>query len=386
MRRSAQFEELLFATVIAIGAISAASPSAEAGYVQTNLVSDGFVPAVVIDTNLKNPWGASHSATSPFWVSDQGTSLSTLYSVTGAGVSKVGLEVAIPKTASGPQGPTGQVNNNTSAFLVGSNPANFIFADLNGTISAWNNSVGTTAQIEATTPGAVYTGLAVGSNASGPLLYAAKAGGIDVFNGSFAPTVLGANAFATPPAIAALGLVPFNAQNIGNNIYVTYALPGRAAQIAATEGEGAVAIFDADGNLVQTLITGSKLASPWGITLAPAGWGQFGGDLLVGNFSFVASEINAFDPGTGAFLGTIPIDDGGHPGGLWDLIFGNAGNNGTPATLFFSDGINGEADGLFAAINVPEPSTLALLGAAFALLAFAAPGRAAKDPKHRRAT
>ena len=126
--------------------------------------------------------------------------------------------------------------------------------------------------------------------------------------------------------------------------------------------------------MLQTLIGGpnSKLASPWGLALAPpTGFGPFSGDLLVGNFSFVASEINAFDPLTGAFEGTIPINvgPGNTPGGLWALAFGNAGNNGTPTTLFFTDGINGETDGLFGAITfVPEPSSLALLGGAFGLL------------------
>jgi uncharacterized protein (TIGR03118 family) len=110
--------------------------------------------------------------------------------------------------------------------------------------------------------------------------------------------------------------------------------------------------------LLQTLV-GSQLASPWGVALAPTGFGPFGGDLLVGNFSFVASEINAFDPLTGAFLGTIPIDvgPGNTPGGLWSLGFGTGGQNGSPDTLFFTDGINGERDGLFGAITnvVPGP-------------------------------
>ena len=121
--------------------------AAQADYVQTNLVSDIQGLAAITDAALKNPWGVSHSATSPFWVSDQGTSLSTLYRVTGTGVTKVGLTVAIPTTAGGPQGPTGQVNNASGAFMVGGAPANFIFANLNGTISGWNAGVGTTARI-----------------------------------------------------------------------------------------------------------------------------------------------------------------------------------------------------------------------------------------------
>jgi uncharacterized protein (TIGR03118 family) len=131
-----------------------------------------------------------------------------------------------------------------------------------------------------------------------------------------------------------------------------------------------VAEFDANGTFIKQIISGSKLASPWGIALAPGGFGEFGGDLLVGNFSFDASEINAFDPMTGAPIGTIPIDDGGAHGGLWALNFGIGGQNGSPNTLFFTDGVNGEADGLFAALTpAPEPSSLALLAAAFGLFA-----------------
>ena len=122
--------------------------------------------------------------------------------------------------------------------------------------------------------------------------------------------------------------------------------------------------------MLQRLVTGSQLAAPWGLALAPASFGEFGGDLLIGNFSFAASEINAFNPLPGAFVGTIPIDvgAGNTPGGLWALSFGNGGNGGGLNTLYFADGINGERNGLLAALAVPEPSTLALLGAALALL------------------
>jgi uncharacterized protein (TIGR03118 family) len=346
-------------------------------YVQTNLISNLPGLAAIQDSNLINPWGVANSATSPFWVSNQGNNTgpytATLYSVTNSiNVSKVPLTVAIPTTTSGPQGPTGQVFNNTTSFPVNGAPAHFIFANLNGTISAWNQSVGTAAQLEATTPGAIYTGLAIGANTSGPLLYAANTAQnrIDVFNGSFAPVALGAGAFANP--FTNQKLVPFNVQNIGGDIYVTYAPAGRPAQIAATAGEGGVAIFDQSGNLIRTLISGSQLASPWGITFAPSNFGEFANDLLVGNFSYALSEINAFDPTSGAFLGTIPIDvgAGNTSGGLWALDFGVGGSNGSPDTLYFTDGIDGETAGLFGAINVPEPSGLAILSSALALFGF----------------
>jgi len=360
MNKSARFS--LMTTAIVVGTLYAGTWRAEADYVQTNLVSDIPGLATILDTSLVNPWGISHSATSPFWVSNQGTNTATLYAVTGSNnVTKNALTVAIPTTASGPQGPTGQVNNTGMSFQIGAAPAPaaFIFANLNGTISAWNNSAGTTAVIQATTPGAVYTGLAI-NQAPEPRLYAARAGGIDVFNGSFQPVIL-PGAFATPAAAA--GLVPFNVQTIGGNVAVTYAPAGLVNQRNATPGMGAVAIFDASGNFLRMAAVGGPLAAPWGITLASLNFGQFSGDLLVGNFSFLASEINVFDPTTGMFLGTIPIDVGAHgPGGLWALNFGTGGNNGSPDTLFFTDGIDGETHGLFGAINFAVPGPIAGAG------------------------
>jgi uncharacterized protein (TIGR03118 family) len=173
----------------------------------------------------------------------------------------------------------------------------------------------------------------------------------------------------TPTAISALGLVPFNVQDIAGKVYVTYAPSGLAAQRGATTGMGAVGVFDESGSLLQTII-GSQLAAPWGVALAPASFGEFGGDLLVGNFSFVESEINAFDPVTGAFEGTIPVNpgSGNTPGGLWSVQFGIGGMNGDPNTLYFTDGIDGETHGLFGAVSaVPESATLLLFGAGLAV-------------------
>jgi uncharacterized protein (TIGR03118 family) len=374
---------------VAIGAVCMGAGQSRADYIQTNLVSDIPGLALIDDSELANPWGISESARSPFWISDQGKNATTLYDVTDiTNVAKVNINapnglVAIPTTAGGPQGPTGQVSNsNPSSFPVdfggNGNSAHFIFANLNGTISAWDT--GTTAYVQATTPGAVYTGLTI--NTAQTRIYAANGAGtgsVDVFGGSFAPVNV-AGAFADPNL--PLGYVPFNVQDIGGKVYVTYAPAGRANQIAATAGMGIVDVYSEDGTLQKRLIsTGGALASPWGLALAPKGFGEFGGDLLVGNFSYADSTIDAFDPNTGAFLGSIPIDAGNNtPGGLWDLAFGNGVSGGDPNTLYFVDGLNGENDGLFAAIvPVAEPSSLAVLGIAGMLPGLRLIGRRRRD-------
>src|SRR5215472_4462065 len=313
------FTKVFLVTSVSAGAVYGGVLRAEdANLVQTNLVSDIPGLATITDPELHNPWGVSHSPTSPFWVSNQGTSTTTLYGVTDeTNVMKVTAvnpptgNIAIPTTAAGPQGPTGQVNNaNTSSFPVNKGgdggSAHFIFANLNGTISAWDK--GPTAFIQVTTPGAVYTGLAI--NGAQTRLYAANdvpPGRIDVFDSSFTPVSLGSSAFVDPLA-ARLGLVPFNVQNIGGDIYVTYAPAGLNNMRQATLGQGVVAIFDEDGNLIKELVVGDRLAAPWGITIAPPGFRRFSNDVLVGNFSYIHSEINAFIPSNGKLHGTIPID------------------------------------------------------------------------------
>lgn len=372
MRTSILSREMMLITTLGIGAFVVSGSRAQADvYAQTNLVSDISGLAQLTDPALKNPWGVSESAGSPFWVSDQGTGESTLYTVHGTTlVSESSLSVTT-------SGPTGQVSNATSGFVVNGTgkPASFIFANLNGTITAWNSTVGTaplTATVPVvTTPGASYTGLAIDPTTQ--QIYAANTkngGAIAVFNSSFQPVTLAPGAFVDPNVPA--GLVPFNVQEINGQIYVTYAPATHSAETTATAGTGVVSVFSTSGAFLHELIAGGNLASPWGITLAPAGFGAFGGDLLVGNFSFVDSEINAFDPTTGTFEGTIPIDVGAGDtaGGLWDLTFGNGGSGGSTNTLYFVDGINGETDGLLGAISdVPEPSGLLLLAPALAFIA-----------------
>jgi uncharacterized protein (TIGR03118 family) len=368
------------------------------GFSQTNLVSDMPGLATATDSSLVNPWGVSFANGSPIWISDQGTQTSPLFPVTGStGVaSKPLFTVNIPPA--GASGPTGQVAN--AAALAGSSsagfdisttsggngkPADFIFANLNGSIAAWNNSPHLQALTQTSVAGASFTGLAI--NSTDTELFAANDAGahgsIDVFNSSFAQ-VTGAG-FATPTAIAAAGLVPFDVKDIGGNVFVTYAPSGHIAQTKATAGDGAVAEFSESGTFegMSTASADSKLASPWGIALAPMSFGKLGGDLLVGNFSFqpgVAGVINAFNPTTWAFEGSIDVNvgAGNTPGGLWSLAFGGGGNDGNPSTLFFTDGINGEKDGLFGSFTaVPEPSTWAMMLAGFGGLAFLAARRRA---------
>jgi len=326
-------------------------------FVQTNLVSNVPGLAANTDSNLINPWGMSFSGTSPFWTSNQGTGTATLFD--GAGTPQA-LVVSIPGSTAGPSGPTGQVFNGGTGFQLNGSPSRFIFANLNGTISAWNGS-GTTASVVATTPGAIYTGLAI----SGNNLYAANSlGTINVFNSSFAPTTLAGN--FTDPNLPA-GFHPYNVQAIGSTVYVTYAQLGPGG---APMAGGFVDAFNADGTFAQRIASGGPLFAPWGITLAPSTFGAFGGDLLIGNFG--SGMIDAFST-TGAFLGALLGPDG-QPlinSGLWALDFRTGGANVNTNALYITAGINGEQGGLFAAIApaTPEPSSLVLAGSGLAALA-----------------
>jgi len=351
---------------VSLGAALALPPRQASAYAQFNLVSDLPGVAPVTDPNLVNPWGLSSSGTSPIWVSDNGSDVSTLYN--GAGQPfPVGspLVVSIPDLA-----PTGQVNNPNSTNFGG---AHFIFASENGGIDAWNS--GTSAVSKAVTASAVYKGLAIGTSNSGPTLYATNfnSGKIDVFNNSFVAASLSGS--FTDPNLPS-GYAPFGIQNINGKLYVTYAVQDSAKHDdVAGPGNGIVDVFDTNGNFLQRLVSNgssSPLNSPWGLALAPSNFGQFSGDLLVGNFG--DGTINAFDPTTGAFLGTID-DPNGNPiviEGLWGLLFGNGGNGGATDQLFFSAGIPGpgniEDHGLFGDITVPEPSTLAMLASGLVLL------------------
>src|SRR5262249_21192793 len=328
---------------LAIGALTlsalqtqGAEQTQGADLTQTNLVSDIPGLAKITDDQLKNPWGVSYrpgspgSPGSPFWVSNQRTSTATVYGVTDkTTVRQVNIPpngfVAIPPSSGPGLGPTGQVNNTTSSFFG----APFIFANLNGTISAWAG--GPTAVVRASGAAmTVYTGLAI--DRAQTRLYAANTslGRVDVFDSNFHAFSLGPNAFIDPSLPT--GLVPFNVQNIGGDIYVTYAPAGLENMRHATLGQGVVAIFDEDGNFIRELVSASRLAAPWGIAIAPPGFRRFSNTVLVGNFSFDHSEINAFIPSNGKLHGTIPINTGGQrAGGLWALAFGVDGmNNGSP--------------------------------------------------------
>jgi uncharacterized protein (TIGR03118 family) len=327
---------------------------AAAGYVQTNLTSDIPALAANLDPNLKNPWGVSFGLNTPFWVSDQGTNVATLYNAAGGPQA---LIVSTPPLTPPPIGPTGQLFVGGAGFTMNvGGSATFVFATLAGTIDAWNGGTSAITQFTAS-DGAVYTGLAL----AGSLLYAAdmRNGKIDVFTNTFAKTIV-SGSFIDPSVPA--GFTPYDIQNVGGKLYVEYAkrnFPG-----------GFVGVFDVNGNLLQH-IADAHLNSPWGVTLAPATFGQFGGDLLVGNFG--DGLINAFNPVTGAFLGTL-LDGAGHSivnSGLWALHFRDPASTFSSNTLFFTAGINSEQDGLFGAISVagvPGPATLLLLAVGVAAL------------------
>jgi uncharacterized protein (TIGR03118 family) len=342
-----------------LGSLAPLYPSATTGvsYAQSNLVSDIAGRAAFTDTNLVNPWGIAISATSPFWIADAGTGLSTVY--TGAGTIE-SLVVTIPPPAgqSGPSSPTGIIANSAAGFLAsGTSTAHFIFSTQDGTISAWNTGSAAVLKVDYSTSNAVFKGLASGASGGSNFIYATDFHNaqIDVFDSNYAQVTLpGAFADTNIPA----GYAPFGIQNVNGQLFVTYALQdAEKHDDVAGPGHGYVDIFSPSGVLVQNFIAQSVLNSPWGVALAPVGFGAYGGDVLIGNFR--DGRINVFDPVSGAWLGALMSSANGGPfeePGLWAISFGNGHAGGDPHTLYFTAGINGQDDGLFGSITAVFPT------------------------------
>ncbi|MGE5224033.1 MAG: TIGR03118 family protein [Omnitrophica WOR_2 bacterium] len=358
-QRSIRIAIILMLVVFSLTVVPLRAQATSTTFNQVNLVSDIPGLALHTDPDLVNPWGLSHSGASPIWVSDNGMGVSTLYN--GAG-TKLALVVTIPPPAGSAPGttskPTGQVFNGTTDFVVtgasGSGPARFIFATEDGTVSGWNPAADPTHAILAvdnSASGAIYKGLAIGANASGNFLYAANfhAGTIDVFDKDFQPVQL-AGSFSDPDIHR--GFAPFNIQNLGGKLYVTYAKQDADREDdVAGPSNGYVDVFDTDGNLLQRAATRGRLNSPWGLAIAPPSFGAFAGDLLVGNFG--DGRINIIDPVSGEFLDQIR-DANNRPitiDGLWGLLVGNGGNGGDVNKVYFTAGLNDEANGLFGSLE-----------------------------------
>ncbi len=352
---------------VADAAITVAGPSQF--YAQHNLVSDGFVPADHINPDVVNAWGLVSGPTTPWWIVDNGTGKSTLYSVA---TGTFPLTVTIPGVGGEQGNPTGIVFNGGSGFVVnnglGTSPARFIFASEDGTLSAFRGVPVVTVVPNAQAPahGAIYKGLAIDSDTNGQFLYATDFhnGAVDIFDASFhAVTIPGAFTDPTLPA----GFAPFGIQNIAGTIYVTYALQDEDKEDdVAGPGNGFVDAFTTSGAFIRRVASMGELNSPWGLALAPADFGRFSGDLLVGNFG--DGRIHAFDPATltadGEFEAVGLLHSArGKPiqiDGLWALQFGHGTNassaNGLRNTLFFTAGPAEEEHGLFGSlVNVQPP-------------------------------
>jgi uncharacterized protein (TIGR03118 family) len=338
----------VLALAVVIAALFATVPLQAAegnSYTVTPLVSDVPGAAPVLDPNLQNAWGLTASSTSPWWVADNGTSVSTLYN--GDGV-KQGLTVIVGIDS----GPTGTVFNGGSGFQVTngttSAAARFIFDGEDGVLRGWAPSVdGTHALVAAMgDPGAIFKGLAIADNK----LYAADFHNNEV--AVFDSTWHLVDRF-TDPGLPN-GYAPFGIQTLGGNIFVTFAKQDADAEDeVAGQGRGFVDEFDTSGNLIRRVAQHGQLNAPWGLAQAPSDFGRFSGDLLVGNFG--DGQINAYELGaSGQYTHKGELRESGHQitiDGLWALEFGNDGNAGHKNELFFTAGPNDESNGLFGKIT-----------------------------------
>ncbi len=327
-------------------ATAGASASAtQRAFKQVNLVSDVPGLARITDPLMSNPWGIAAGPETPIWINNEGSATSEVYA--GAnGTDPLELRLVVQT----PSHPTGIAYNPTNAFAARQDghrvPSAFVFNHISGYTSAW----GPTADpiTEAIPTGferdSGYLGMAIAETAKGPRMYAVSFQGesaeVEVFDGRF--DELPGTRFVDPRA-ARQGLAPYNVAVFGDRAYVAYFHPD-------FRPGGAVSVFDLDGRFVRRLVTDDRLFGAWGMAIAPARWGGFGGALLVGNVD--DGRINAFDRRTGAFRGTLR-DAGGKPlvnDGLWGIQFGN-GATGTPRTLLFVAGIDGYTHGLFGLIR-----------------------------------
>ena len=344
---------LTFIIGIALGC--SANVFAQQRFQQTNLVSDVPGLATTTDPNLVNPWGLTRSATSPWWVADNGTGVSTLYNGSG-GIVPLVVTIPVPPGGTPPSAPTGTVFNGSSDFFGD----RFIFVTEEGTISGWSS--GTSAVLRGDQSGsAIYKGVTLAQINGANFLYAANffGGTVDVFDANYLPVTLAAGAFTDP--LLPAGFAPFNVQNVNGQLFVAYAMQDEDKEDeVAGPGLGFVDEFDASGNLLLRLQSGSWMNAPWGVTFAPASFFNTTGNpfligisntLLVGQFG--SGQIAKFDLKRGRFAGLLLGSDG-QPltiDGLWALSFGNGAAAGPTNTLFFTAGIDDEEHGLFGKIT-----------------------------------
>jgi len=340
----------LLASALAFGAPVFAETS---DYQVTKLVADLSNEAPTTDGNLVNAWGIVAGATSTFWISANHKGLSTLYNGLGVQTTPPSPVVVPSVGAIGSGSPTGITTNpSRTDFLVDGTAAVFLWATEDGGIAAWKG--GPTATIKfAAQDGAVYKGLAIAGNGTVLRLYAADFhnGKIDVLDNAFAPTSV-PGGFVDPKLPARFA--PFNIMNIQGNLYVAYAVREQGGDDeVAGEGLGFVDVFDADGFLIERVASRGKLNAPWGMAIAPAGFGKFSNHLLVGNNG--DGTINAYDPKNFTFAGQLQASSGALLviDGLWGLAFGNGVQHQPTDTLFFTAGPGEESHGLFGKIEAP---------------------------------
>lgn len=349
--------KFLFPTILVLlSSFSIISAEAQTdSYQQTNLVSDMAGVANHTDPKLINPWGIAFVPGQPFWIADNNSGFATAYDANGV-TQLAPVLIPAPPGSTSTATPTGSVINLTSGFKVGGAPSHFLFAGEDGTISGWNGTGNAILALDHSAAGAVYKGLVILSPACCATYLAVAnfhSGEIEAYTQNFDP--LAPPGSFTDPGLPA-GYAPFNIQQLGSFVFVTYAVQDAAKHDPVNApGNGIVDIFDPEGNFVIRYAQNGTLNSPWGVVRASANFGQFSNDVLIGNFG--DGTINAFDP-DGNFLGQLKDQTGATitNASLWALVFGEGGTGDTN-TLYFTAGLADEGHGLFGAITAAAVPT-----------------------------